>query len=391
MIRTSLLLLCWGSWLGAEPLEYKGNLTLDTAYIDHDLPDKWHSQNALRLEMELKQPLAQGELLLNAQGLYDTKDSKRRYLNLHDLYYKHAFDNSDLLIGRTTRFWGAMEFYNQSDLFNTKDWRDNPFDYDRKIGAWNLAYTYYFDNADLSLITKLHEEEQRVQDQHAIDNLLPNNYHADLETQAGQDRPTLYLKYAGSGEEIQLDYALIYQNGYDGQRYLVATKEQLHQYAYLVNKVMGYATLISGETLYKTELAYTLSDDHHVADYAQGSIGLEHTLYGVIHSIDLGLIAEYYRYQTQENKKLDADDFGQLFDNDLALGFRMTLNDDGDSDLLGGVIMDQDNHEKIYALEYNTRLKDHYKLKLTFEHFTPKRDSLFPKEDRSSLSFGYYF
>ena len=154
---------------------------------------------------------------------------------------------------------------------------------------------------------------------------------------------------------------------------------------------MAYATLVNGSTIYKTELAHTLSDDDLVSDYSQLSFGLEHTLYGVLAKGDIGLIAEYYRYEEQDDSKLGAKEFGNLFANDVVLGFRYSFNDSADSDILGGVDFDRDNNEKIISLEYNTRLYDKYKLGLTYLHLSPEEGSLFQELDSVKLDFGYYF
>ena len=376
----------------AEDFEYKGNVSIESSYANHDIAGKRERQNALRLELELKQKTKSGQFVFNGKAIVDNKDKNRRYFDATDLYYKHEFENSDLLIGRNTRFWGAMEFYNHTDSFNTKDWLDNPFDYDAKLGANNIAYTQYFDNSELSVIAKVHETGQKVQDQQSVNNFLPSIYDDILETQKGQNRPTVYLKYSGSGEETQIDYSLIYQNGYDEQRYLApVTGGQLRQHAYLVDKVMGYATLVDGSTIYKTELAYTKSDDDKVSDYAQLSAGVEHTLYGVWGKSDLGLLAEYYKYDARDGSKLGAKAFGNLFQDDVALGFRLSVNDSADSDVLMGVTVDRDNHEKLIFGEYNTRLLEKYKLKLSYQHLTPKGGSSFQKVDLGKIEFGYYF
>jgi len=388
--RILLLPLLYSSLL-ANDFEYKGNIGIESSYIDHNIAGKRDKQNALRAELELKQKTASGQIVFNGKAIVDADDKNRRYFDANDLYYKHNFENSDLLIGRNTRFWGAMEFYNHTDVFNTKDWRDNPFDYDAKIGSNNIAYTRYFENSELALIAKVGQERQRVQDQKSVNNFLPPSYSDDLQTQKDKNRPTVYLKYAGSAEEMQLDYALIYQNGYDEQRYLAPKGASLHQNAYLVNKVMGYATLVKGETIYKTELAYTKSDDEKVSDYAQYSVGLEHTLYGVWGKSDLGLLAEYYKYDAKDNTKLGAKEFGNLFQDDVALGFRLSLNDSSDSDVLGGVSIDQDNQEKVVFVEYNTRLFEKYKFGLSYQHLEPKRGSMFQELDSAKVEVGYYF
>ncbi len=377
--------------LQANELEYKGNIGFQSSYVDHDIVGKRDKQNALRMNLELKQKTSNGQIVFNGKAIYDVDDKNRRYFDANDLYYKHEFENSDLLIGRNTRFWGAMEFYNHTDAFNTKDWRDNPFDYDAKIGSNNIAYTQYFENSDLAVIAKIGQERQRIQDAKSVNSFLPANYNDKLQTQKNKNRPTVYVKYTGSAEETQFDYAVIYQNGYDEQRYLTPIGASLYQNAYLVDKVMAYATLVSGETIYKTELAYTKSDEVRVSDYAQYSAGIEHTLYGIWGKSDLGLLAEYYKYDVKESNKLEARDFGNLFQDDVVLGVRLTLNDSSDSDVLGGISIDRDNQEKLIFVEYNTRLFEKYKLGLSYQHLEPKTGSMFKELDSAMVEFGYYF
>ena len=391
MKKILLLSTLLSSFLLAEGLEYKGNIGFETAYADHDIDGKRNRKNALRLELELKQKIKSGQLVFSAEGIADFDDKERRYVKVKDLYYKHEFENSDFLIGRNTRFWGALEFYNHTDTFNTNDWRDDPFDYDSKIGANNIAYTHYFDDSEFSVIAKVHEERQRVQDGASVNNFMPPIYSDNLETQKDRDRPTLYLKYSGSGEDTQIDYSIIYQNGYDEQRYLAPLGAELRQHAYLVDKVMAYATLVSGSTIYKTEVAHTTSNDDKVSDYSQLSFGLEHTLYGVVGKADLGLLAEYYKYNESDESKLGAKDFGNLFADDVLVGFRYSFNDSSDSDILGGIAVDRDNHEKLISLEYNTRLYEKYKLGLSYQHLAPEEGSVFKELDSVKLDFGYYF
>ena len=381
----------FSSFLFSEGIEYKGNIGFETSYYEHNIVEKRNKQNALRAEFELKKKTQNGQIVFNGKAIVDVDDKERRYFDANDLYYKHEFENSDILIGRNTRFWGAMEFYNHTDVFNTKDLRDDPFDYDSKIGANNIAYTQYFENSELSAIAKVHEERQRVQGLKSINRFVPAFYGDSLETQEGRDRPTVYLKYSGSGDEVQVDYALIYQNGYDEQRYLAPVAGELRQHAYLVDKVMGYATLVSGETIYKTELAYTKSKEDKVSDYAQVSLGLEHTLYGVWNKSDLGLLAEYYHYKTKDKSKLGAKEFNNLFADDVTLGFRWTLNDGADSDVLGGLAIDRGNHEKILFVEYETRLYEKYKFGVSYQHLAPKSGSVFKELDAVQLDVGYYF
>jgi hypothetical protein len=358
---------------------------------------KRDNQSAIRFEADGKYQFKENQkFVAKVKALYDTNDNKRRYFDINDLYFQHDFEDYNFLIGKSTRFWGAMEFYNQSDTFNTKDWLDNPFDYESKIGAWNIAYTRFFDDSELSIIVKLHEEKQAMQERRSVYNFLPTAYDKKLDTDSDNE-PTIYLKYSSSIDKYQVDYSLIYQNGYDEQRYMVQKTSRdtnissMQQHAYNVDKFIGFGTMVRGDTLYKTELAYTSSHDDKVADYAQGSIGLEHTLYGIWNKMDVGIIAEYYKYKIFQNHRFNAKSFGKLFDDDLSLGFRLSLNDISSSEVLGGWDIDRHNREQLFFVEYDTRIEDKYKLGVSYQHLTPKEDSSFEKLDSVMVEFGYYF
>ena len=372
----------------ASPLEYKGNIGFEAQYLHHDIAGKRDNALALRLEAEVKKEIGKGTFAAKVKGIWDKDDSIRRYLDFSDLYYTLEFEESDLLIGRNTRFWGALEFYNITDVFNTKDLLDDPFDYDSKLGAWNIAYTKYLDNSEISLILKLHEEKARMQDSKSVDNFLPLAYDDTLHTQEDENRPSLFVKYSGSGDEVQVDYGVVYENGYDDARFLSMKDGRLQQNAYIVNKLLAYATYIHADTIYKTEMAFALSDEDKVSDYAALGLGLEHTLYGIWEKRDLGLLMEYYRYEAKDGDKADLQ---KLFDNDLTLGFRLSLNDLSSSELLGGWDIDIDDDEKIFFLKYETRVMEKYKFKTSYTHLAPGRGSAFKKLDRARVEFGYYF
>ncbi|HIP60611.1 MAG TPA: hypothetical protein EYH01_09315 [Campylobacterales bacterium] len=372
----------------AGEFERKGNIGFEVQYLGHDIDNKRDNALALRFEMEVKKEVGDGVFVAYVKKVFDKDDKERRYIDFNDLYYQHNFEDSDILIGRNTRFWGALEFYNLTDVFNTKDFLDDPFDYDSKLGSWNIAYTKYLDNSEISLIVKLHEEKQRIQDSESVNNFFPLPFDDDLKTQKDENRPTLFLKYSGSGDEVQVDYGLVYQNGYDAQRYISMENGTLRQNAYIVNKLMGYATYIHEDTIYKTELAYAISDDDKVSDYGELGVGLEHTLYGFWDKRDLGLLAEYYRYEAKDDDKVD---FSKFFADDLTLGFRLSMNDLSSSQVLGGLDIDLDTKEKIFFVEYDTRVWEKYKLKASFTHLAPEEGSVFEELDKVKLEFGYYF
>ncbi len=384
--------LLLASLLGAGEIAYKGNLGIEYDYFSNTPPDKRSDTFAFRGDVEAKKEIGDGEVKLHLKGIWDKEESERRYVDIQELYYKHNFENSELLIGRNILFWGALEVYNIADVFNTKDTLDDPFDYDRKLGAWNVAWTRFFDNSELAVILRLHEEDQKFQDEESVFNFLPLPYDSDLITEYDH-RPSLFVKYSGSGEEVQIDYALIYEAGYDDQRYFTYDRKlgKLRQHAYWVNKLLGYTTYVHEDTIYKAEAAWAVSDDTKVSDYLHFGAGLEHTLYGVWEKKDLGLLLEYYRYEQFNDTKFSTRELGVLFQNDLYLGARFSFNDTASSEILAGVDFDLDESEKIYFLKYDTRVLDKFKTEVQYQHLSPSRNSLFSKTDHLKVAVSYYF
>ena len=376
----------------AEGTDYGGSIGIEGSYFHHDIADKRNGILAVHFKLHLNKSFENGQLVVKFKGILDSEDKSRRYVDFNDFYYKHKFENSDLQIGRSTRFWGAMEFYNSTDIFNTKDWLADPLDFDSKLGAWNIAYTKYFNDDEFSIIIKVHEENQAVQDNESVYNIYyPFPYDDNLITQESRNRPSVFLKYSGNNEDMQLDYSFIYENGYDEQRYISLENGKLRQNAYLVNKLLGFATFVSGSTIYKTELSYTLSDNEYVSDYAQLGIGFEHTLSEFLDNADLGLLVEYYRYKSFDDTKLGAQELDKLFANDLTFAFRFSMNDVGGSEVLGGMDLDFDNKEKIFFISYDTRVSDTFKLEFSYRHLRSDLDSLFQGFDHVKAKLNYYW
>ncbi len=67
------------------------------------------------------------------------------------------------------------------------------------------------------------------------------------------------------------------------------------------------------------------------------------------------------------------------------------MNDLSSSEVLGGLDIDLDTQEKIFFVEYDTRVMEKYKLKTSYQHLEPEDSSLFEELDRVKLEFGYYF
>ena len=401
-MRPFLGLLLLSSLLYGD-FEYKGYVGADAqAYLTK--PDGKHPGNfTLQQQLELKYTRGDFEAAVNVyaqEDSYDLTDEKndRTFIRLDELYGKYYFENDMVFGGRNIRFWGALEVNNIVDTFNTKDFRTDGLD-PQKQGAWNASYTHYFENSELSLIAKFYEEKQQMGAYPYVYYFFPEkfgpldvSYNPNRKSSESLYRPTLYLSYSGSTEsDYPIDYALIIQHGYDSQRAfnavvdLASLSTEFVEEVYLVNKFMTYDTMVVGSTLFKVEaLATDVIDDNVsssgkiVADYYQFGLGVEHTLTSFVGDADLGLLAEYYYYNTFDHSDKIATDLNlfQVFQNDLFVGFRYTFNDAADSSIIAGAIIDMDYQEQSYSFKYETRLFDVLSLKADYAYINPSKDTL---------------
>ncbi len=352
------------------------------------------------------------------QDYYDfqgtSKQTQRSFVRLDELYAQYDFENDTISFGKNILFWGALEVRNIVNVFNPDELRADPF-YTDKLGVINATYTHYTESGEFSAIIKLYEQDRKMAAYPyvyyyfpATVTLAPNVklplvYNDKLKTKASRYRPSIYLKYSDSTDtKYALDYAFIFENGYDSQRYytkalqsnnIVTTQEN----AYLVNKFLTYDTLVVGATLYKLEATYAdILDDALISDYIHVGVGAEHTLSQVYKEADLGLLVEYYRYITLQNGKKDDLDLFELFQNDLFLGLRYSFNQGNDASIVGGGIFDIDYNEQVYYMEYQTRLLDSFKLNFDYRYISPSKNyntafKLMGAHERISLKLGYYF
>jgi hypothetical protein len=404
-----------------DNVSYQGNINL-TLQSYMKAPTTKEKQNALvsaNFEAKYMQENFTGFAKVRMQQDYydlqkSAKHTDRSFVRLDELYGSYDFESDSILIGKNILFWGALEVRNIVNVFNPDELRSDPF-YTDKLGVINATYTHYTESGEFSAIIKLYEQSRKMSAYPYVyyyfpatvtvaPNVnLPLVYDDTLKTKASRYRPSIYLKYSDSTDtEYALDYAFIFENGYDSQRYYTKTLHAnniitTQENAYLVNKFMTYDTLVVGATLYKLEATYAdIIDDALVSDYIHIGLGAEHTLSQVYKEADLGLLIEYYRYITLQSGKKDDLALFELFQNDLFLGVRYSFNQGNDASIVGGGIFDMDYNEQVYYMEYQTRLLDTFKLNFDYRYISPSKNyntafKLMGAHERISLKLGYYF
>jgi hypothetical protein len=360
--------------LYANFVDIKGNLGFEyKRYFDTASP-KVDSQKAITGELEI----TKGGFFTKVELLRDSQDIDRRYMNIEELYYKYSADYYDISIGKSVKFWGALELYNVTDIFNEKNILDDITDKDKKLGALNITYSKFFDSDDeLTFIAKLYNQKQEFVYQKSPLYTLPRTYNKEFESEGSKDRPTYYIKYSGSRDDMfKRDFSIVVMSGYDSYRDMVLRDGELRHYLYKANKFLTYHTLVKDSTMYKVEFAYTdVKEYTKIDDYKEYGLGIEHTLYGIWGERDLGVMAEYYK------NSINRSDI--VYQDDLFYGVRLTFNDKDDSDIVAGVIRDFDSNKDGYSIEYNSRIKDRFKTKLRYL----KSDTI----EVAGVEFGWYF
>ena len=393
-------------------MSYGGNINITTqSYL---IAPKDKNPENITLDMNLEAAYRKEGLKLYTkaklqQDLADLEDgaekTHRSYARIDELYAQYDLENGQVLLGKSLRFWGALEVRNIADVFNPYDLRADPF-YKTKLGVINAEYTQYTETGEFSLIVQLYEQSREMSAYPYVYYYFPENvkYSKNLQSESGRYRPNVYLKYSDSyeGDGFSLDYSFVLQNGYDSQRYYtthMTAKDEIetNEHAYLVNKFIIYDTLVSGATLYKLEAIYAdVLNNDEISDYTHLGLGVEHTVPQVYKDADLGLLAEYYRYHSFEGEKRNDLQLFEVFQNDLFLGLRYSFNQGNDSSIVGGGIFDLDYSEYVYYLEYQTRVADSYKINFDYRYIEPSNKqptvfNLMGRHERLSLKIGYYF
>ena len=402
--------------------EVNGNIGLDSqSYIT--VNDAKHKQNFTAYqELELKytyEDLTLYSKLYAQEDSYDfssddAKKNERTFARLDELYFKYDFADDMLSGGKSIKYWGALEVRNIVDGFNPRDFRTDMFD-SQKLGVYNLSYSHYTESGEISAIVKFNEEDQPMAAYPYAYYFFPSfvSYDGEVKENASAYELSYYLSYTGSTDtEYALDYAFIYQYGYDSQRYSTtdtpenldptkptfAQPTEFKQYAYLTNKFMTYNTLVVGATLIKLEALYAIVDDNaYIGDYSHVALGVEHTLENFLGSeAGLGLIAEYYRYDTYEDDKYTDLELFETMQNDLFLGLRYSFNNANDTSLIGGVIADVEYDEQSYYMNFDTRAYDSFKVGIDYYYINPSKNTttayaLLGKHQRVGLNIGWYF
>ncbi len=319
--------------------------------------------------------------------LYSSEYKERRYLLLNELYITKELDDYVVSLGKKIKYWGELEGCNVANIYNQKNYLQDPFDKNAKYGAIGADITRYFDENSLELGVKFYEDDIAYPQGLTPYSPFPISYDRRLELSNKRYTPTYYLNANLVNDEyLDNEIKVILLHGYDTKRNIILNSHlSLSQYAYRVNKALLLSHIIYSDTIFKTELSYTdVIDYTPMSDYTQLSFGVEKSFYEIAKT-DITLYAEYYRYIYGDDTKVKNVDISEIYDNDFFLAMRINFNDVKSSELKLGVLQDLKKNERIYKAEINSRVFDSFVLHGEYLHIVSNTvDILLSRFDNSS-------
>jgi len=320
----------------------------------------------------------------------DMNDSERSHFDIRELMYYRNLENWELKAGIGKVFWGVTESQHLVDIINQTDLIES-LDGEEKLGQpmLNISVIKDWGNTDFFILPGF-----RTRTFSGADGRLRTEPRVDTDQE----------RYTSDKEERHIDYAFRYNNtigSWDiGLSYFYGTNREprfvggvdananpvLVPVYDLLHQTGLDLQWVKDDWLWKLETVHRRVSG---SSYNASTFGFEYTLVGINDTdMDLGLISEYL-YDSRGDQATTA------FQRDIMLGARLVFNDTQSSEILAGVIVDQDEHQRIYSLEASTRLSDHWKLNVEARIFSGlPSSSLFYNlrdDDLVQVELLYYF
>lgn len=341
---------------------------------------------------------------------WDGQDDERTHFDIRELTWVHVADDWELRTGIRKVFWGVTESQHLVDIVNQTDNVENP-DGEEKLGQPMI---------NLSLI-----RDWGVLDFYVLTGFRERNFPGE------KGRPRLPLLvddsdpiYESSAEQYRTDFAVRWTNYFGelevGLSHFSGTSREPRFQVDLRTDESGIPNDAVLIPVYDVIDQTGIDAQYFIGDWAwkleaitrsgQGdrfsaaTFGFEKTFVGVFGTRgDLGVVAEYLFDDRGEEAPVIGED-------DVALGFRYTVNNPADTTALLVWLYDVDSDEYLMTLEASSRIGTSWKMILEASMFnggeSPAADcpsvlnafgdpeselGLFQDEDFIKLEFIRYF
>ena len=370
LVAVSLL----ASALPLGALETSGRIELEPRGFMRSPAHPGQSRHGLSLAVqpELYHELDDGgeqSLLFSPFLRLDTADDERTHFDVRELQYQRVFDTAELRIGIGRVFWGVTESWHLVDVINQTDLVEN-IDREDKLGQplVNLTLIRDWGVVDLFALPGFRERtfpgrEGRLRSEPFID-----TERATYESGAGRQRIDYAVRWSQTIGDF--DIGVAHFHGTSREPRLVPECEDgrsalstpcnpftivfAPRYE-VVNRTSLDLQATRDAMLWKLE---ALHESGQGGSYFAWVAGFEYSWFGIDESgMDLGLLVEHLFDDRGANASHPLED-------DVFAGLRLALNDENDTALLAGAIVDMEGDATNLTLEASRRVGDDWKIEL---------------------------
>jgi len=288
----------------------------------------------------------------------DAQDDERTHFDLRELFWSRVGTDWDLHVGVKQVFWGVTEFKHLVDIINQTDLVEN-IDGEDKLGQpmVHLSVIRDWGIVDFYLLTGFRERTFAGRDGRLRLSVPIDADRPGYESGAKERRIDGAIRWSHNVGPVE--FGLYHFSGTSRDPKLIPAVNQvgdlvLRPYYPVVDQTGLDAQAIFGDWAWKLEAISNSGFDHR---YNAFNAGFERTLVGFMDTrADLGLVAEYM-FDDRDEAAVNT-----LFEHDLALGTRWSLNDAADTQALLGVIWDVQTDEYVFKVEGSRRLGETWTL-----------------------------
>lgn len=323
---------------------------------------------------------------------YDEVDNKGSYGDIRELSYTKIFANNIEILGGVSKvFWGKTESVHLADIINQNDEIEPGRSY-AKMGQPMISIGQKNSLGNFKYILMPYFRERNFKGKEGRPWLGLNQKNSVYESSQGQRHLDHAVRYNNNFKNFDIAISHFYGTSREPRFDLAFNQDgslaSFTPYYQIINQSALEAQYTNDAILLKAEAIRRQSKDEI---FYASVYGIEYSFFDVgAKGYDIGLIAEHVK----DNRNMTKSPV-TVFQNDIFLGTRLTLNDISGTEMLAGIYNDNNYNTKIYSFEFKRRLNEKLKLEIfaNINHAKNSSDFLYfqRRDSNAVIKLTYYF
>jgi len=368
---------------------------LESPRLSNQKTESLYPSLELKPEFQYRWNNENDSLKLTPYLRYDALDDNRQFFDIREAFWLHRFKSTDLRIGIAEVFWGVTESRHLVNIINQVDSIEDVDEEDR-LGQPMVNLNWFssdWGTYEFYLLPGF--RERRFSDREGrlrLDNLPVDQDGATYESSLKQAHVDAALRWSYILGEWDIGVSHFYGTSrearFEAQLNPFGPPQKLIPHYDIIHQTGIDLQWTHDSWLWKLE-AINRSSNETTFQALVG--GFEYAFYGIFDSnIDLSILSEYLWDNRNQKAPLTP------LDNDVFTGLRLAFNDQQNTELLLGNIIDVDNQASLVSLEASRRFMSSWKISLdskVFLNVSNKNRALSAMRNDSFVNFqiAYYF